>query len=70
MRKLSIICIWVFIIVLVLSIFIGIVATVLQFGIGEVASGFSDLLWTCLCIVVLAATVGIKANEKGGGNNG
>ena len=64
MRKLSIICLWAFIIFLLLSVLAGITATILQFVIGDIAAGFSDLLWTCISGWVLAATVGVKAYEK------
>ena len=65
MCKLSVICLWTFIIFLVLGFLFGITATILQFMIGEVVSGFSDLLWTCICGWVLAATIGVIAHEKG-----
>ena len=68
MKKLSIICLWAFIIFLLLSILVGIVATILQFVVGNVAAGFSDLLWTCIVGAVLATTIGIMANEKKGGD--
>lgn len=64
MRKLSIVCLWAYIIFLVLSVLVGIAATVIQFVIGEVAAGFSDLLLTCICGWLLMATVGVKAHEK------
>lgn len=66
MRKLSIICLWAYIIFLVLSFLVGIVATVLQFMIGEIVAGFSDLLLTCVSGWLLMATVGVKAHEKAG----
>ena len=69
MRKLSIVFLWAFIVLLLLSILVGITATILQFVIGEIAAGFSDLLWTCISGWVLAATVGVKAHEKGGEQN-
>jgi hypothetical protein len=69
MRKLSIICLWAFIIFLLLSFIMGIVATILQFVVGDIANGFSDLSWTCINGWILTATVGIKAHEKGGDNN-
>ncbi len=64
MRKLSIICLWAVIIFLVLSILVGIVATILHFVIGDIATGFSDLFWICINGWVLGATVGVKAHEK------
>ena len=64
MKKLSIICLWAFIIFLILSILVGIVATILQFVVGNIATGFSDLLWTCVSGATLSATVGVKANDK------
>lgn len=69
MRKLSIIFLWAYIIFLVLSFLVGIAATVLQFVIGEVAAGFSDLLWTCINGWLLCATFGVKAHEKGDERN-
>lgn len=66
MKKLSIICLWAFIVLLLLGVLVGIVATILQFMIGDIVGGFSDLLWTCINGWVLAATVGVKAYEKGG----
>jgi len=64
MHKLSIICLWAYIIFLSLGCLIGITATILQFVNGDIAAGFSDLLWTCFSGWVLAATVGVKAHEK------
>lgn len=64
MKKLSIICLWVFIIFLLLSILVGIFATILQFVVGNVAAGFSDLLWTCISGAILSATVGVKVHDK------
>jgi hypothetical protein len=64
MRKLSIILLWAFIVLLLLSILVGITATILQFVIGEIAAGFSDLLWTFISGWVLAATVGVKVHAK------
>lgn len=64
MRKLSIICLWAYIVFLVLSFLFGCIATVLRFVSGEIVQGFSDLLWTCICGWVLFATVGVKAHEK------
>lgn len=70
MKKLSIICLWAFIIFLLLGFIMGIVAVILNFVVGDIANGFSDLLWTCINGWVFAATVGVKAHEKGGDNNG
>ena len=64
MKKLSIICLWAFIIFLILSILVGIVATILQFVVGNIATGFSELLWTCTNGAILSATVGVKASDK------
>lgn len=64
MRKLSIVCFWAFIVFVSLSVLVGITATILQFVIGDIASGFSDLLWTCINGWILAVTVGVKASEK------
>ena len=64
MRKLSIVFLWAFIVLLLLSILVGITATILQFVIGEIAAGFSDLLWTCISGWVLADTVGVKVHAK------
>lgn len=69
MRKLSFICLWACIVFLVMSFLAGIVATILQFVIGEVALGFSDLLYTCISGWVLTAIVGVKAHEKERGQN-
>lgn len=64
MSKLSIISLWAFIVFLWLGVLTGIVATILQFVIGDIANGFSDLLWTCFNGWVLAATIGVKAREN------
>ncbi len=64
MRKLSVICLWAFIVFLVLSFLFGIVAIILQFMMGNINGAFSDLLWTCISGWVLAATVGVIAHEK------
>ena len=64
MRKLSIICLWAFIVFLSLGVLAGIVATILQFVVGDIANGFSDLLWTCTNGGILAATIGVKAHEN------
>ena len=67
MRKLSIICLWAFIVFNLLGFLTGIASTILQFVVNNIAQGFSDLLWTCIVGAVLATTIGIMANEKKGG---
>lgn len=67
MRKLSIICLWAFIVFNLLGFLAGIASTILQFAVNNIAQGFSDLLWTCIVGAVLATTIGIMANEKKGG---
>ena len=67
MRKLSIICFWVFIVFSLFGFLAGITSTILQFVVNNIAQGFSDLLWTCIVGAALAATIGIVANEKKGG---
>lgn len=64
MSKLSIICLWAFIVLLLLGVLSGVVATILQFVVGDIANGFSDLLWTCTNGGILAATVGVKVHEN------
>lgn len=64
MRKLSIVCLWAFIIFLLLGVLIGIVTTILQFVEGNIAAGFSDLLWTCVMGATFSATVGVKVYDK------
>ena len=64
MRKLSIVCFWAFVVFNSLGFLIGIASTILQFVANNIAQGFSDLLWTCIVGAVLAATVGVMANEK------
>ena len=68
MRKLAIVCLWAYIIFLALGVLIGIVATILQFLIGNIAGGFSDLFWTCIWGAVLTATIGVKSHEKATGD--
>lgn len=67
MRKLSIICLWVFIVFNLLGFLAGITSTILQFVVNNIAQGFSELLWTCIVGAVLSTTIGIMANEKKGG---
>ena len=64
MRKLSIICLWACILFVALSFLVGIAATILQFVIGDIVAGVSDLAWACINGWILFATVGIKAHEK------
>ena len=66
MRKLSIVCFWAFIVFNVLGFLMGIVSIILQFVTNNIAQGFSDLLWTCLVGAMLAAVIGVRANEKKG----
>ena len=65
MRKVSTIFLWAFITALILSVLVGIAATILQFVFGNIAEGFSVLLWTCISGWVLFATLGVKTYEKG-----
>ena len=64
MRKLSNICFWVFFVFNSLGFLTGITSTILQFVVNNIAKGLSDLLWTCIVGAVLAATIGVIANEK------
>ena len=67
MRKLSIICLWMFIVFNSLGFLAGVTSTILQFVVNNIAQGFSDLLWTCIVGAVLSTTIGIMANERKGG---